>query len=171
MYFPIFSISYISRRGLIELRLESHLSHLSRIIVMLQKVRNYCVELHLSKHTFLSALEISLPPSPLSLNFLLNIFFISAHLYLLLISFRYPHYPQLIQPDPLFPWFFFLSSHYLSSLVAHTHICIDPYLLLHHHSPSVPHSDPFSLFLREMMERSDPGDFLVNQWVITCIII
>lgn len=45
--------------------------------------------------------------------------------------------------------------------------------LLYYHSPSVRRSDPFSLrlFRREMMERSDPGDFLVNQWVITCITV
>lgn len=81
---------------------------------------------------------------------------------------RRPHYPQLMQPDPLFPCFFFFAF-LLSPDPRNTHTHTRTHFLLHYHSLSVPHSDPFSLFPREMMERSDPGDFLVNQWVITCI--
>ena len=77
-------------------------------------------------------------------------------------------------PPPLL--FAFMPPYYIlhprnTQTQTHTHTHTHPHSLLYYHSPSVSTFWPvlsLSLFPREMMERLDPGDFLVNQWVITC---
>lgn len=81
--------------------------------------------------------------------------------------------PQLITHS----WCILISADFLSTFpwsvdllkTAHTHP-IGLYFLLHYHWPSAPHCDTFSVFLREMMEISDQGDSLVNQWVTTHVL-
>lgn len=91
-----------------------------------------------------------------------SFFFLQKYLFPISPSFSIKHnWCNLI---PHFLCFFIVFSHY-------THTLAHPHILLHYNSLSVPQSDLLCLFPREMMERSDPGDFLVNQWVITYITI
>lgn len=149
-----FLCSCISLRCVTELRLQSHLSHLLIIIIGKSRISVFNSILTYSPFDLLVEFHShhSLSQSVLSILIIIIIF-------LLLISLSSPLYPQPMQPDPLSPCYFFLPSHHLSNLVVQT--LIDPSL-----PPPlsfIPHSDLFSLFPREMMERLDPGDSLVNQ--------
>lgn len=130
-------------------------------VMLLQDDQNACrAELlslspnHLSEFDFLSFF-----PSPLS--FLPVCFHLSSLLSSPNPPLR-PHYQHLKLPDPLFLSFLAEPPHYILLPVTHH----SPRLSLTVCSTSWPSP---SVFFREMMERSDPGDFLVNQWVITCI--
>lgn len=92
-HYPLFSFGYISLRGLIELNecmFVPDVSHsLTFIVMLLQKLLLSRTFSSYQTHLFVSiCLLLPLAHYPVSLfsvNFLLNNFFISAHLYLLLI--------------------------------------------------------------------------------------